>query len=108
MSHPWRAWFVGDSVISSADMDPDDLPRDRLLGVVEYLPFDTPKRYQHTGENWYFWWQSPDGLVIGSNSDSLEENQRRYPGAVFVRGKWTSHQEMQRVRDEMQAAHEAP
>lgn len=104
----WRAWYVGRRTYTSARTAPEDLPDDGLLYVVEYTGLDTPKRHLHSGHDWYFWWHGPEGLVIGGNSDSLEENERRYPGAVFVRGKWTTHEEMKRVRDAALKAHEAP
>lgn len=105
----WRAWFMEpDRTYTSAELEPGDLPGDGCLGVVAYLDLETPKTAQHTGETWYFWWQGPHGLVIGSNSDSREENERRYPGCVLVRGKWTTVERMHEVRREMQEAHECP
>lgn len=103
----WRAWYV-DAVYDSAGTDPEELPGDECLYVVAYTGMETPRRQLHSGEDTYFWWESPEGLVIGSNSDDEETNKRRYPGAVFVRGKWTTHERMQRVQAEALAAHEAP
>lgn len=87
---------------------PDDLPEDGCLGVVAYLDLETPKRAKHTGEDLYGWWEGPHGLVVLSNSDSVEENERRYPGAVWVRGKWTTVERMAEIRGEMQEAAEWP
>lgn len=102
----WRAWYV-DAVYDSAGTDPEELPDDGCLYVVAYTGLETPTRGLHSGEDTYFWWRSPEGLVIGSNSHDREENERRYPGAVFVRGKWTTYIRMKEVRDEALAA-EAP
>lgn len=108
MGGKWRAWYADGSVFDSAGTTPDELPDDGCLYVVVYTDLETPKRAAHSGEEWYFWWPSPEGLVVGSNSDSRAENERRYPGAVFVRGKWTTLEHMRRVRDEALAAHEVP
>lgn len=104
----WRAYYADGSSYSSAEIQPRGLPDDELLGIVEYLPFDTPSRYTHTGYDWYFFWEGPEGLVIGGNSDSREDNERRYPGATLIRGKWTTHENMREVRALMQAWHDPP
>lgn len=105
----WRAWFTGpDAVYRSDEVDPADLPDDGCLGVVVYLDLETPKRAVHTGYDIYFWWPSPHGLVIAGNSDPRDENERRYPGAVFVRGQWTTYEHMHAVREAMQEAQTWP
>lgn len=103
----WRVFYPGGVTRNSSDTLPKELP-DGILGIVEYLPFDSPKRYFHTGYDWYFFWDGPRGLVIGGNSDRLEENKRRYPGAVFLRGRWTTHEHMREVREAMNEAKEPP
>jgi hypothetical protein len=103
----FRAWYDDGSVYDSGT-DPEYLPPDGLLGVVEYLPFDTPKRHILTGYDRYFWWRGPKGLVIGGNSDDRATIEARYPGAVIVRGRWTTHEHMREVQRAMQAAHEGP
>lgn len=104
----WRAWFVGGEVYVSTETAPSELPDDGCLGVIHYTGLETPKRHLHSGEDLYFWWDGPEGLVIGSNSDDPDVTRQRYPGCVIVRGKWTTPERMAAVQRQMNEAREAP
>lgn len=105
---PWRAYYTGGGRYTSRTHEPKSLPDDGLLGIVKYLNKRTQagKHYRAilSGDTWYFFWRGE----WFSNSDSREENERRYPGCVLIRGKWTLTEEMDRVQAEMAADKEAP
>lgn len=47
--------------------------------------------------------------LIGSNRDTLEENQTRYPKADFIRGMWTTNEKyLQMHRGAFADYHESP
>lgn len=104
----WKAWFAGGAAYCSSGTRWEELPSDGMLGVVTV--FD--ERHTGTGErlrrvingrDWYWTAPAPDGETIyGYSDDDPEEIRDRYPGAVLVRGKWTSDPEMARVSLEMQ------
>lgn len=76
----------------------DSAPPDGVLSVVVYHEKDGKiVRFTHDGHEWYFW--DSTGL-IGSNSDSIEENKKRYPDCIFKRGRWIDTVEMHRIQAE--------
>lgn len=104
----WRAYYAGGARFSSRETKPEELPPDGLLGIVKYTgEFTTggvPYRLILSGDDHYFFWQGE----WFCNRDSPEEIERRYPGALILRGKWTTDAEMERVRAEMDRAREVP
>lgn len=80
------------------------LPRDGVLEVVEVMKPSRPnsayRKFTHAGCDFYF--MTPEG-VIGSNNEDPAVTESRYPGAVVLRGKWTTPEMMERVRDEVNA-----
>lgn len=105
----WVAWYTEERVFYSKNISWEDLPGDGVLFIMLYL--DTynlnSKQYPMTvyigkgiqlrremsGFDWYF----KQGDLYGSNNDSLEENQIRYPTAIFKRGKWTTDEKFKQI-----------
>lgn len=104
----WRAYFVDGARYSSGETKPEQLPADGVLGIVKYKPERTqagkPYREILSGYDHYFFWR---GEWFG-NSDTRKDIERRYPGALILRGKWTTGAEMKRVQGEMDRAQEEP
>lgn len=90
MNLAWRAWTkVG--VVDSGSHRWEDLPDDGVYFVMTYYRNERGAimRRQVSGDDWFFLWRQPGKAdLIGSNRDSPEENQRRYPGCILKRGKW--------------------
>lgn len=92
----WRVYYGDGKEFSSETTEWRELPEDGVAVVIVYQ--SNGKRLLCLGDDWYFLWTAPDGEpVIGSNKEPLWENQRRYPEALFKRGKWTSTGMMHRL-----------
>ena len=62
---------------------------------------EVPYAFSLSGCDWYF--MTPDGIVGGDTNTTKEEIERRYPGAVVKRGKWTSPANIDRINAEVAA-----
>ena len=99
----WRVFYGDGAEFSSENLEWSELPDDGVAVVVVYL--EQARRLLLLGDDWYFQWVAPDGAsVIASNKDPLWENERRYPGALFKRGKWTSSGMIARLNERAVAA----
>jgi hypothetical protein len=92
----WRVWYVGGDTYDGSTFDAwQQLPGDGVLTIM--LWFEDGTRRVEQGNDFYF--ATPDG-VFGHNDDQLEVNEKRYPDALFKRGKWATDDEMNRVAAE--------
>lgn len=92
----FRAWYTEGRVFDGETFeDWQALPDDGFLyGAV--MSSDHTGR-QMGGNDSYF--STEDG-IYGHSNDSVEEIERRYPGASVKRGKWTTEDELQWAHDE--------
>ena len=105
----WRAYYRGGMVCCADGTGPADLPRDNCLGVAILLDDGgvspvTPKRLM-VGSDWY-WLAIVDGGAVWCEGDRAEyptqaDIEKRYPGAVVIRGHWTSDEEMRKTQQLM-------
>jgi len=90
----WKIWYDDGSKYSSKDIDWADLPVDGVQYLMLYEStfdhHDPPQRTRmsHSGQDHYFRQETEHGVVYGSNNDSKEQNEERYPGAVVLKGRW--------------------
>lgn len=93
----WKIWYTGGRIFTNKDGKFCAAPKDDVLMMMVYYEkkdgMGRPTRIAHSGSDWYF----SDGRIFGSNNDSLEENNRRYPNSCFKKGKWSTSEEMDRV-----------
>jgi len=94
----WKIWYIGGLVFSVHDGKFCAAPKDGVLHMMVYYDKldgqGRPTRLSFSGDDWYF----SDGLqLFGSNSDSVEENKRRYPRCCFKQGKWATPEEVNRI-----------
>lgn len=100
----WRVWYTDERVFASDATDWRALPDDGVLVFVIYYDAfsggdgSVRRRQILSGEDWYF--HVPDSDLYGANSDPLDENEARYPDAVYKRGKWTDAATFERVREQ--------
>jgi len=82
----WKIWYEDLTTYSSKNGLFADAPDDGFIYMYVYLQDgDKRRRQTHSGVDTYF---SDDNGLFGSNNDSLEDNQKRYPNCSFKRGKW--------------------
>lgn len=94
------AWYVGGSTFEGGRDEWGALPDDGVLAVK--VCFNDGTARVCSGNDWYGLLQtSSDSFTIIHNNN--EDNEKRYPNAVFKRGKWTSEEEMQAVNDALSA-----
>lgn len=108
----WAAWFdtsSGVEVFSSKDTAWEDLPDDGVIYIMLYKDEGDGQeanlnadRYTHRegmcGIDQYFMAPHHSGFpVYGSNNDTKEEIESRYPGAIIKRGKWVPAEVFRRV-----------
>ncbi len=90
----WHAWYADGSQYDSKDLTWCDLPDDGV--VVIYLYKEGGYRESMCGFDHYF----KAGNVYGFNNDSIKEIKKRYPGASVKKGKWVSHEDMERIQQD--------
>jgi hypothetical protein len=95
----WAIWYGDEKRYSSKTHRVEDLPHDDVqwINVYEDRVDGQGKHYRvfMAGKDWYF----TDGFQLwGCNNDEPEENRRRYPSCLFLRGKWTTPQISERIR----------
>jgi hypothetical protein len=96
----WKAWVVGGKVYEGDASSWSALPDDGMLAVKVF--FSDGLSRVCSGNDWYGLLPCPDGVyTIIHNNDPLAENEKRYPSAIWKRGKWTSDAEMQSVNAAM-------
>lgn len=74
-----------------------DLPADGVLDGVLLKEGDDGRRCRQTlgGSDYYWRAPHPSGeYIYGHSNDPPAEIAARYPGAVILRGKWTTDREM--------------
>lgn len=87
----WKAYYADGSIYRSDRAAWDRIPDDGLVAVSVFESdkdrFGRNIKVIRNGSDWYF---SDGDQLIGSNSDPLNENAKRYPQCSFKRGKWVS------------------
>lgn len=92
----WKVWYDDLSTYSSNTGLFALAPDDGMAEMYVYLLDNGKKRRQeYNGHDFYF--HDDDGL-FGSNNDTLEVNQKRYPNCTFKRGKWMHPARFQAIR----------
>jgi hypothetical protein len=96
----FRAWYVGGSVYCGGPDEWRALPDEGVLGVRVCFSDGTARVC--SGNDWYGLLSTSDGFwTVIHNNDSLAENEKRYPSAIWKRGLGTSDAEMQSVNAAM-------
>jgi hypothetical protein len=103
----WKVWYDYGGVFSSKGSSWETLPRDGVQFVQLY--FDKrgersklPYRRRFAGDDFY--WHIPGTEIWGSCTYAemaKEEIRRRYPGAVILRGRWTSEDTYLRIKNKV-------
>ena len=98
----WRAWVDTPEGVVNYDSKDDkweDMPDDGVIFIMLYKDDGdgleenlNGHRYTHRegmcGIDFYFKAPHHSGTTYGSNNDTKEEIESRYPGAIVKRGKW--------------------
>lgn len=92
----WAMYYGDGRRYTSADTKPEDLPKDGAQFRMLYFKgrnVSNKQRYREAqhGYDFYLFAPSRHGTIYASNSDTLKENKRRYPGATIIRGRWMEH-----------------
>lgn len=103
----WRAYYTDGRAFDSATHDWVDLPDDGLLVLVIYYDRwsgdgTVQQRMTLDGDDHYF--HVPGTELFGCNNDPIEEIERRFPGAVVKRGKWTEATEFYYTKERARSA----
>ena len=102
----WLFWYENGPPFSSSRHSWSDLPKVGAQWLVLYFNHrnvSNNKNYREhiSGYDFYFAAPGPDGETIyGGNNTSREAIEKKYPGAIIVEGKWTSHGNMERITAE--------
>ena len=89
----WRVYYPNE-VYSSRLVAWTDLPTDDVQVVMQY--FEDGTKAIFSGYDYYFW-QPPD--IWGANNHDSSDNARRYPTAVFLRGKHMEIDAFSKIQD---------
>ena len=95
----WRAWYdewTGQPVeYTSLNSTLDDLPEDGFQAMR--LWYSNGNGRYISGNDYYFFVDSPSGLIFGQSNDSYQSIIDRYPNVVIKRGRHTSEQMSQDI-----------
>lgn len=93
----WRCWYEDDAIYTSAERTWESLPDDGI--VVKIIYYSNGGR-QAQQADWYYEAPHEHGTVRGTCTDGKrEETEKRYPGAIFKRGKWVPDEYFREVCD---------
>jgi hypothetical protein len=97
----WRIWYTDDRLFDS-DLGHtiDDLPRDGVLYVrIDHIGPGIPEGTHRVMGQCEWYWHDPKRNIWASDSrQTKEEIEARYPDAILLRGKWTSDEEIARIK----------
>jgi len=99
----WKAWVAtqyGFTRYNSLQHKWEDVPKDGMLALRTYeselKSNKTPVGFKFLGCDYYF--------MARRDKDVEKEIEKRYPGAIIRRGKWTDVVTFELARKEMEAA----
>ena len=95
----WKVRYEDGRVFSSRTSVWSELPADGAINVIKFqdeLGSDgKPTRQILEGYSYYFRQVTTGGgEILGATEDTPAEIEARYPGAVVLRGKWTTEEIM--------------
>lgn len=82
----WRVWIDGEGIYDSHNYTWEAVPSDGVVEMFIYKEGGYGEGF--SGHDHYFHAPHLEGIIYGCNDDSIEEIQRRYPGAIVKKGKW--------------------
>jgi hypothetical protein len=97
----FRAWYVGGRTYEGDASEWGKMPGDGMLGVKVFFNDGTARNC--SGNDWYgLLILDVDTWTIAHNNN--EDNEKRYPTAIWKRGQWASEAEMHEVEQAMNGA----
>lgn len=82
-----------------------DLPSDGHEATVLFVCYDGKMTRQlHSGSNFMFFYDSPDGVIVDGDPGPREDTETRYPGATIIRGRSITLAVMREIELEMMEA----
>jgi hypothetical protein len=91
----WRVWYERD-VYDSKKHGLSDLPDDGLQKMRLY--YCDGRQRDLSGADYYWIAENETGMIYAT--DSNPPDPMRYPGAIVIRGKWTSEENLYRIEQE--------
>lgn len=86
----WRIYYADGSVYTPRNTTLANVPTDGVVGLVVFTR--DGKKYRVYGADWYYIDTAKD--KFGMDRGSLTDLTLKYPGSVFLRGKWTNDSAM--------------
>jgi hypothetical protein len=94
----FKAWYIGGFFFEGDSSAWGEMPDDGMLAVKVFFNDDTARNC--AGNDWYgLLVLSPDSWTVIHNNNT--DNDKRYPTALWKRGKWTTEDEMHQVIQKM-------
>lgn len=91
----WRVWVDGGLTFESRWHRWEEVGNDGIIKM--YIYKEEGYREGFGGHDHYFHAPHSEGTIYGCNNDSVEEIEKRYPGAVVKKGKWVPPEVMERI-----------
>lgn len=95
----WRVWYETGEVYDSKSSEWRSLPDDGVYLKVVYYS-DGTRQLQQADRYFVAPHFSSEDIHGTCNDSNYEETKRRYPGAVFKRGKWGPDDYYRKIVDE--------
>lgn len=98
----WRCWYNngnGTVEYNSLSTTLDELPNDGFQAMRVWYSDGTGRFI--SGNDYYFFMDTPEGLLFGQSNDSIESIIDRYPSATIKRGKHIADREINRISNLM-------
>lgn len=98
----WRAWYdVADATAhyDSEHHTLEDLPDDGFQAMRLWYKDGTGRFI--SGNDYYFFYERPDGIVFAQTNETPEQILARYPQAVIKRGRYVPDAVSRMIEDEM-------
>ena len=99
----WKCWYNNleeqITVYNSTNTTLENLPSDGFQGMKLWFSDGTSKLI--SGNDYYFFYEHPSGIIFGQTDDSEQSILSRYPDAVIKRGKYTTEGIMNTISNSM-------
>jgi len=99
----WRCWYnnLQSEIVEYTSLNStlDNLPEDGFQAMRLWFADGNSKVI--SGNDYYFFYEHPTGIIYGQTNDTPETINSRYPGALIKKGRYTTESIINTINNTM-------